>query len=40
MTLKELEARYASRRAKGYKLTDGEGLYLLVRPPMARSFRG
>ncbi|WP_236697051.1 Arm DNA-binding domain-containing protein [Sphingomonas sp. Leaf257] len=32
MALKELEVRYATKRAKDYKLTDGEGLYLLVRP--------
>ncbi len=31
MALKELEARYATKRGKDYKLTDGEGLYLLVR---------
>lgn len=32
MALKELEVRYASKRQKDYKLADGEGLYLLVRP--------
>lgn len=32
MALKELEVRYATKRAKDYKLTDGENLYLLVRP--------
>ena len=32
MALKELEARYATKRSKDYKLADGEGLYLLVRP--------
>ncbi|MBB4611537.1 Arm DNA-binding domain-containing protein [Sphingomonas yabuuchiae] len=32
MALKELEVRYATKRAKDYKLTDGEGPYLLVRP--------
>jgi hypothetical protein len=31
MALKELEARYATKRAKDYKLADGEGLYLFVR---------
>jgi hypothetical protein len=30
MALKELEARYATKRAKDYKLADGEG-NLLVR---------
>ena len=37
MPLKELEVRYATKRSKDYKLTDGRGLYLLVRPP-ARAF--
>lgn len=32
MALKELEARYATKRARDYKLSDGEGLHLLVRP--------
>lgn len=32
MALKELEVRYATKRQKDYKLADGEGLYLLVRP--------
>ncbi len=32
MVLKELEVRYATKRQKDYKLADGEGLYLLVRP--------
>jgi hypothetical protein len=31
MAVKELEARYVTKRAKDYKLADGEGLYLLVR---------
>lgn len=39
MALKELEARYATRRAKDYKLTDGEGLYLLVRPNGSKLWR-
>jgi hypothetical protein len=32
MALKELAARYATKRAKDCKLADGEGLYPLVRP--------
>ena len=32
MALKELEARYATKRSRDYKLSDGEGLHLLVRP--------
>ncbi len=28
MALKELEVRCAIKRAKGYNLTDGEGLYV------------
>lgn len=36
MALKELEVRYTTKRSKDYKLTDGEGLYLLVRPKLWR----
>jgi integrase len=39
MALKELEARYATKRAKDYKLTDGAGLYLLVRPNGSKLWR-
>ena len=39
MALKELEVRYATTRAKDYKLTDGEGLYLLVRPNGSKLWR-
>ena len=39
MALKELEARYATKRAKDYKLFDGEGLYLLVRPNGSKLWR-
>ncbi|GAM02997.1 hypothetical protein SP5_122_00020 [Sphingomonas parapaucimobilis NBRC 15100] len=39
MALKELEVRYAIKRAKDYKLTDGEGLYLLVHPNGSKLWR-
>lgn len=39
MALKELEVRYATKRAKDYKLADGEGLYLLVRPNGSKLWR-
>ena len=39
MALKELEVRYATKRAKDYKLTDGDGLYLLVRPNGSKLWR-
>ena len=39
MALKDLEARYATKRGKDYKLTDGEGLYLLVRPNGSKLWR-
>jgi len=39
MALKELEVRYATRRQKDYKLADGEGLYLLVRPNGSKLWR-
>lgn len=39
MALKELEARYATKRSKDYKLADGEGLYLLVRPSGSKLWR-
>lgn len=39
MALKELEARYATIRAKDYKLTDGEGLYLFVRANGSKLWR-
>lgn len=39
MALKELEACYATKRAKDYKLADGEGLYLLVRASGSKLWR-
>jgi len=39
MALKELEVRYATKRAKDDKLTDGESLYLLVRPNGCKRWR-
>lgn len=39
MALKELEARYATKRAKDYKLFEGEGLYSLVRPNGSKLWR-
>ena len=39
MALKDLEVRYATRRAKDYKLADGEGLHLLVRPNGSKLWR-
>jgi len=39
MALKELEVRYAAKRAKDYKLADGSGLHLLVRPNGTRLWR-
>lgn len=39
MTLKELEARYATKRSKDYKLADGQGLYPLVRPNGSKLWR-
>ncbi|MCP8892548.1 Arm DNA-binding domain-containing protein [Sphingomonas faeni] len=39
MALKDLEARYAAKRDKDYKLADGEGFYLLVRPNGSRLWR-
>ena len=39
MALKELEVRYATKRQKDYKLADGEGLYLLIRPNGSKLWR-
>jgi hypothetical protein len=39
MALKELEVRYAARRSKDYKLADGGGLYVLVRPNGSKLWR-
>jgi integrase len=39
MALKDLELRYAARRPKDYKLADGEGLHLLVRPNGSKLWR-
>jgi hypothetical protein len=37
--LKELEVRYATKRQKDYKLADGQGLYVLVRPNGSKLWR-
>lgn len=39
MALKELEARYATTRARDYKLADGGGLYLFVRANGSKLWR-
>jgi integrase len=39
MPLKDLEVRYACLRSKDYKLADGEGLHLLVRPNGSKLWR-
>ncbi len=39
MALKDLEIKYAARRARDYKLFDGEGLYLRVRPGGSKLWR-
>ncbi|WP_019831074.1 tyrosine-type recombinase/integrase [Sphingomonas sp. PR090111-T3T-6A] len=39
MALKELEVRYATKRSRDYKLADGEGLHLLVRPNGSKLWR-
>jgi hypothetical protein len=39
MALKDLEIKYAARRAREYKLFDGEGLYLLVKPSGSKLWR-
>ena len=39
MALKELEVRYAAKRSRDHKLSDGEGLHLLVRPHGAKLWR-
>lgn len=39
MALKELEVRYVTKRQKDYKLADGEGLYVLVRPNGSKLWR-
>jgi integrase len=39
MALKELEARYATKRSRDYKLSDGEGLYLFVRTTGSKLWR-
>lgn len=39
MALKDLEIKYAARRARDYKLFDGEGLYVLVRPGGSKLWR-
>jgi integrase len=39
MALKELEVKYATRRPKAYKLSDGGGLHLLVQPTGSKLWR-
>jgi len=39
MALKELAVRYATKCQKDYKLADGEGLYVLVRPNGSKLWR-
>ncbi len=39
MALKDLEIKYAARRPKEYKLFDGEGLYLLIKPSGSKLWR-
>ena len=39
MPLTELEAKYARRRDRPYKLTDGAGLFLLVQPNGSKLWR-
>ena len=39
MALKDLEIKYAARRAREYKLFDGDGLYLLVKPAGSKLWR-
>lgn len=39
LALKDLEIKYAARRSRDYKLFDGEGLYILVRPGGSKLWR-
>ena len=39
MALKELEVKYAAKRQRPYKLSDGEGLHLLVQPSGSKLWR-
>lgn len=39
MPLKELEVKYASKRQRAYKLSDGGGLHLLVQPSGSKLWR-
>ncbi|WP_245829393.1 tyrosine-type recombinase/integrase [Novosphingobium mathurense] len=39
MALKELEVKYATKRKRPYKLSDGEGLHLLVQPSGSKLWR-
>ncbi|HEY0594582.1 Arm DNA-binding domain-containing protein, partial [Sphingopyxis sp.] len=39
MALKDLEIKYAARRSKEYKLFDGDGLYVLVKPSGSKLWR-
>ena len=39
MALKDMEVRYTTKRGKDYKLADGEGLHLLVRPNGSKLWR-
>src|SRR3546814_3160766 len=39
MALKELEVKYAAKRQRAYKLSDGGGLHLLVQPSGSKLWR-
>ena len=39
MALKDLEVKYATKRQRPYKLSDGEGLHLLVQPNGSKLWR-
>ena len=39
MPLKELEVRYTERRSRPFKLFDGAGLFLLVKPNGTKLWR-
>lgn len=39
MPLKELEVKYATKRQRPYKLSDGDGLHLLVQPSGSKLWR-
>ncbi len=39
MALKELDVKFATRRDRDYKLSDGGGLYALIRPNRTKLWR-